>query len=167
MAAKSHVWLSGRNISCNRHIKRSSLMGSICSSLSSLHFPPPRGINFFGINNEIRIKAFTFNDHFPIYLGMILGPCLKNYGIPARRTIFEIWSNRAATMLASLCFRRQILKTTSALFVKFRFTSVAAQKRLASLNRKKGDEEQAQVVVYSFKIEGEAAAVRAYPRLTV
>jgi hypothetical protein len=72
---------------------------------------------------------------------MILGPCLKYYGIPAGRAIFEIGSDRAATMLAFLFFRRQILKTTSALFVKFRSTSLATQKRLASFNRKKGDEE--------------------------
>jgi hypothetical protein len=45
-----------------------------------------------------------------------------------------------------------ILGPSSALFVKFCSASLATQKRLASLNRKKGDEEQAQVVVYSFKI---------------
>jgi hypothetical protein len=72
---------------------------------------------------------------------MILGPCLKNYGIPAGRTIFEIGSDRAATMLAFLFFRRQILKATFAVFVKFSSTSLAAQKRLTSFNRKKGDEE--------------------------
>jgi hypothetical protein len=83
---------------------------------------------------------------------MILGRCLKNNRIPARRAIFEIGSNRAATMLAFLFFRKQILKPASALFVKFRSASVAAQKRLASLNRKKGDEEQVKVVVYFFKI---------------
>jgi hypothetical protein len=74
------------------------------------------------------------------------------YGISAGRAIFEIGSNRAATMLAFLFFRRQILKTTYAVFVKFRSASAAAQKRCASLNRKKGNEEQAQVVVCSFKI---------------
>jgi len=83
---------------------------------------------------------------------MILGRCLKNNRIPARRAIFEIGSNRAATMLAFLFFRKQILKPASALFVKFSSASAAAHKRCASFNRKKGDEEHAQVVVYSFKI---------------
>jgi len=92
------------------------------------------------------------NENVHFYLRLILSTRLEMYGIPAGRAIFEIGSNRAATMLACLFYRKLILNTTSALFVKFRSASVAAQKRCASLNRKKRNEEQAQVVVYSFKI---------------
>ena len=119
--------------------------GDMTQILRNLGSCPPR-LEFGAI------CKFSSRGNDAIYELFRLGPRLEMYGIPARRAIFEIGSNRAATMLAFLFFRKQILKSASALFVKFSSASAAAHKRCASFNRKKGDEEQAQVVVYSFII---------------
>jgi hypothetical protein len=55
-------------------------------------------------------------------------------------------------MPACLISAQPILKHMLALFFKDRSACLTTQKRLASLDRKKRDKEQAQVLVYSLKM---------------
>lgn len=55
-------------------------------------------------------------------------------------------------MLVGLFCRTLVPEPGAALFVKACPASFATQKRLASFNRKNGDEKQAHILIYSLKI---------------
>jgi hypothetical protein len=53
------------------------------------------------------------------------------------------------------------------MLIKDRAASFATQKRLASLDREKGNKEKAQIMVRSFKIQGQTAAIQACSGVSV
>ena len=92
---------------------------------------------------------------------------LRIHRPPTLGAKLEIRFPRSAAVRAGLLSERPAVRLPPAGLIITRPADLTAQERLAPLNRKKRDEEQAEVMVDSLETERGSAAVRAYPDLFV
>jgi len=96
-----------------------------------------------------------------------LNPCLGLKTTSAIRTVQEIRSGPPAAMAACPPFSEPRPKPRFAILIKDRAAPFTDEKRLASLDGEKGDKEKAQIMVRSFKIQGQTAAIGARSGLLI
>ena len=91
----------------------------------------------------------------------------RSQTLPTFGTVFEIEFPLTAAVWAGLSAVGLFFPPASAVLVEGCSAVPTLQERLALFDPEKRNEEQAEVLVGSFRIKGESAAIRALPRLSV